>query len=56
MSSNLLTAAAEHLAPDGMVVVESDRAVALPAALGFVRSKRYGSTVVAFASPFGASP
>ena len=53
---DLLVAAAEHLAPDGVVVVESDRVVTLPAPLGFVRSKRYGSTVVAFASPSGASP
>ena len=52
----LLTAAAARLAEGGVIVIESDREVALPASLGFVRSKRYGSTVVAFASASGASP
>jgi len=52
----LLAAAAASLAQGGLIVIESDREVALPAPLGFVRSKRYGSTVVAFASASGASP
>lgn len=51
----LLAAAAANLAPDGVIVVESDREVPLPQGLEFVRSKRYGSTVVAFIRPSGAS-
>ncbi|MEZ5236300.1 MAG: 16S rRNA (guanine(966)-N(2))-methyltransferase RsmD [Acidimicrobiia bacterium] len=35
----------------GLVVVESDREVALPDRWELVRSKRYGSTVVLFAAP-----
>jgi 16S rRNA (guanine966-N2)-methyltransferase len=48
---DLLTEVAARLAPDGVVVVESDRAVPMPAALDEVRARRYGSTVVAFGRP-----
>ena len=50
---DLLDGVAAALAPDGVVVVESDREVALPAGLATVRVRRYGSTVVAIASPTG---
>ncbi|MBX3314899.1 MAG: 16S rRNA (guanine(966)-N(2))-methyltransferase RsmD [Actinobacteria bacterium] len=50
----LLAAAAEGLAPGGVVVVESDREIAAPAALDAVRVRRYGSTVVTFLSTPGA--
>ncbi|MCU1498092.1 MAG: putative ribosomal methyltransferase [Acidimicrobiales bacterium] len=42
------------LAADAVVVVESDREVALPAGLVGIRTKQYGGTVVTFASPTGA--
>lgn len=42
------------LAPDGIAVLESDRAVPLPEGLHGVREKQYGGTVVTFASPAGA--
>lgn len=50
----LLAAAAEGLAPDGVVVVESDREIAVPPSLDAVRVRRYGSTVVTFLSTPGA--
>ncbi len=43
------------LAPDGIVVIESDHEVALPPGLRGVRSRTYGGTVVQFARPAGAS-
>lgn len=52
----LWAAVAVGLAADGMVVAESDRELELPAGLHAVRVKRYGSTVVTFASPAGAPP
>ncbi|CAN5511814.1 16S rRNA (guanine(966)-N(2))-methyltransferase RsmD [soil metagenome] len=42
------------LAEDAVVVVESDREVALPPGLDAIRTKQYGGTVVTFASPTGA--
>lgn len=48
-----LDAAAAALAADGVVVIESDREVLVPPTLGVIRSRRYGSTVVTFASPIG---
>ena len=50
----LLDDVAAHLAADGIVVVESDREVALPPSLHGIRTRQYGGTVVAFASPAGA--
>jgi 16S rRNA (guanine966-N2)-methyltransferase len=50
----LLDAVVPGLSPDAVVVLESDREVPLPATLTAVRAKRYGSTVVLFASPTGA--
>jgi 16S rRNA (guanine966-N2)-methyltransferase len=50
----LLMVAAAGLAPGGVVVVESDREVALPPALVGIRSKTYGGTVVQFATAAGA--
>jgi len=43
------------LAPDGVVMVESDREVVMPAGLVGIRTKHYGSTVVSFATPAGAT-
>lgn len=51
----LLDDVAEHLGPDGVVVIESDRDIDLPDGLHHLRLKRYGSTVVAFASPTGVT-
>jgi 16S rRNA (guanine966-N2)-methyltransferase len=51
----LLDEVARGLAADGVVVVESDRDVELPSSLCAIRSKRYGGTVVTFASPTGAA-
>ncbi|MBI2709047.1 MAG: 16S rRNA (guanine(966)-N(2))-methyltransferase RsmD [Actinobacteria bacterium] len=45
----LLRAVAARMAPDGVVVAESDRDVTVPAPLGLARARRYGSTVVTFA-------
>lgn len=45
----LLQAVTERLAEDALVVIESRDAVAVPAPLGIIREKRYGSTVVTFA-------
>lgn len=50
----LLDAVATHLLPDGVVVVESDREVALPPSLRGIRVKTYGVTVVQFATAVGA--
>lgn len=51
---DLLIATAAHLADDGVVVVESDREVAVPAPLVGIRAKGYGGTVVVFATHIGA--
>lgn len=51
---SLLTQALAGLAHDGVLVVESDREVELPAGLHRMRTKQYGSTVVTFATPTGA--
>lgn len=53
---DLLALVVGVLAPDGVVVVESDREVALPEGLVGIRSKTYGGTVVQFATPAGAHP
>jgi 16S rRNA (guanine966-N2)-methyltransferase len=45
---------ADALADDGLLVVESDREVVLPAALQTARTRTYGSTVVMFAVRAGA--
>ncbi len=47
----LLEALVPHLADDAVVVVESDRSVALPAGWEKVRERTYGGTVVLFARP-----
>ena len=47
----LLDAVAAHLAEDGVVVIESDREISLPAGLDAIRVKGYGGTVVTIASP-----
>ncbi|MEZ5138706.1 MAG: RsmD family RNA methyltransferase [Acidimicrobiales bacterium] len=52
--AELLDEVAAALSPAGLVVVESDREVRLPAALRGVRSRTYGGTVVQFARPSGA--
>lgn len=49
----LLVAVLDQLADDGIVVVESDREVDLPAGLHRLRVRRYGGTVVLIASPAG---
>ena len=45
---------AEGLAPGGVVVVESDREVELGPDLAGIRVRRYGGTVVTFATLTGA--
>lgn len=50
----LLDAVAANLTDDGLVVVESDREVALPSGLRGIRVKTYGGTVVQFAAAAGA--
>jgi len=45
-----------HLAPTGIVVVESDRPVAGAGPLPIIREKRYGGTVVQFARPADRDP
>lgn len=50
----LLTVAAEHLEPDGLVAIETDDDVPVPPALDVLRSRRYGSTVVTFLIHTGA--
>ncbi|MCB0962527.1 MAG: 16S rRNA (guanine(966)-N(2))-methyltransferase RsmD [Acidimicrobiales bacterium] len=51
---DLLEAVASVLAPDGVVVIESDREVPVPGSLEVIRSKTYGGTVVQFATLAGA--
>ena len=51
---DLLAVVARALTDDGVVVIESDREVAVPSPLHVIREKRYGSTVVLFAAPHGA--
>jgi len=51
---DLLGRVAAALEPGGMVVTESDRELAMPAALRGIRSKTYGGTVVQFATRAGA--
>ena len=51
---DLLVAVLAALAPDGVVVIESDREVALPEGLVGIKSKTYGGTVVQFAAASGA--
>lgn len=50
----LLAAAADGVADDGVIVVESDDEVAAPKGLDVIRMRRYGSTVVTFLTPNGA--
>ena len=50
----LLAEVAAHLAPDAVVVLESDREIPLPGALDGLRARTYGGTVVGFATPAGA--
>jgi 16S rRNA (guanine966-N2)-methyltransferase len=50
---DLLAAVAANLAEQGVVVIESDREVALPPPLVGIRVRQYGSTVVTFASLSG---
>lgn len=50
----LLDALVPRLSPEAVVVIESDRAVPLPAGLVGIRSKTYGGTVVQFAAAAGA--
>lgn len=50
----LLDVVAGRLAPDGVAVLESDRALELPSTLHAIRTKQYGSTVVVFAVATGA--
>lgn len=50
----LLDVVAGRLAPDGVAVLESDRAIELPPSLHAIRTKQYGSTVVVFAALTGA--
>lgn len=52
----LLQVVAGSLAPQAVVVLESNREIALPAGLDVMRVKRYGGTVVTFAVPSGATP
>jgi 16S rRNA (guanine966-N2)-methyltransferase len=52
----LLAPMADALADAGVLVLESDREVALPAALQTARTRTYGSTVVTFAVRAGATP
>lgn len=51
---DLLVAVARALSADGVVVIESDREVPLPAGLVGIKSKAYGGTVVQFATVAGA--
>ncbi len=52
----LLSAVVRSITPQAVVVLESDREIALPAGLHATRVKRYGGTVVTFAVPPGATP
>ena len=49
----LLEVVGKGLNPDAVVVIESDREVAVPDDMRVIRNKQYGSTVVLFAVPFG---
>lgn len=51
----LLEAVERRLAPEGVVVIESDREVDLPGGLVGVRTRTYGGTVVRFAVRSGAA-
>jgi 16S rRNA (guanine966-N2)-methyltransferase len=51
----LLAGVAEGLSTDGLVVLESDREIDLGPALHGIRTRRYGGTVVTFATRTGAS-
>lgn len=53
--TGLLSAVADGLSAAGLVVVESDREVDLVAPLRGIRVRRYGGTVVTFATRTGAS-
>ena len=48
---DLLDRVSAHLAPDGLVVVESDRSLALPLGWEKMRERAYGGTVITFAAP-----
>jgi 16S rRNA (guanine966-N2)-methyltransferase len=52
---DLLARVAERLGDGGVVVVESDREVPVPPPFVCLRARRYGGTVVTFATP-GAHP
>lgn len=52
---SLLPEVAKGLGPEGIVVLESDRELTLPAGLVGIRTKHYGGTVVTFATPAGAT-
>ncbi|MCB1038433.1 MAG: 16S rRNA (guanine(966)-N(2))-methyltransferase RsmD [Acidimicrobiales bacterium] len=52
---DLLEAVERRLAPEGVVVIESDREVDLPGGLVGVRTRTYGGTVVRFAVRSGAA-
>jgi len=51
----LLARAVGALSEQGVLVVESDREVPMPATLGVLRVKRYGGTVVTFAAATGGT-
>ena len=51
---DLLAAVVPVLSSGAVVVIESDREVALPLGLVGIRSKTYGGTVVQFATAAGA--
>jgi 16S rRNA (guanine966-N2)-methyltransferase len=53
---DLVERAADGLSPDGVVVIESDREVDLGTRLHAMRVRRYGGTVVLFASLTGETP
>jgi 16S rRNA (guanine966-N2)-methyltransferase len=53
--SELLAGVVAHLADEGVVVIESDREVELPAALETARTRTYSGTVVTFAVRAGAT-
>lgn len=53
---DLLERAVAGLAPEGVLVIESDREIDLGADLHVMRVRRYGGTVVTFASLTGEPP
>lgn len=53
--AGLLEGVAGALGPEAVVVIESDREIEPPPALGVIRVKRYGGTVVTFATRPGAN-